>query len=211
MIAWRHDFSCGRDEADVVARVLTEDELEPTARDLAEAPPREALRTAFLRRRAATRRAVAARLGALARDVEIGHAASGAPLVLAPRCALKISVAGREDFCAVAMSSNSVGVDIEPLRPGAEPPWNVLHPRERAALEALAGAARDEALLRLWTAKEAYLKALGLGLAREPTRVAVDLDFRISDEESTAKVLACAWRRLALGKSEFIAACVVLG
>lgn len=210
MISWREDFCGPMKGAMVVALSLREDNLAPTPRDLHEAPSRDPLRGVFLRRRALTRRAVAARLGVTPQSVEIGHAASGAPTVLAPRCAPRISVSGRADFCAVAMAEAPIGVDIEPVR-DVEPPWNMLHPTERDALAALTGGARVEAFLRLWTAKESYLKALGLGLAREPAKVAVGSDFSILDAEAAPAVAARGWRRLMLNGEEFIAACVVLG
>ncbi len=209
MISWREGFFGPIEGATVVTLSLREDNLAPTPRDLQEAPSRDPLRGAFLRRRALSRCAVAARLGVAPQSVEIGHAGSGAPMVLAPSCALKISVSGRADFCSVAMAEAPIGVDIEPLR-DVEPPWNMLHPTERDALAGLTGAARIEAFLRLWTAKEAYLKALGLGFAREPARTAIGSDFSIFDEDCAPTVAARGWRRLMLNGEDYIAACVVL-
>jgi 4'-phosphopantetheinyl transferase len=216
MINWRDEISW-RDElrgptkgATVVALALREDHLAPTPHDFQEAPSRDPARGAFLRRRALSRRVVAARLGVAPERVEIGHAPSGAPLVLAPVSSLKISVSGRADFCAVAMAEAPVGVDIEPSR-AIEPPWSLLHPNERSALEALTDEARLDAFTRLWTAKEAYLKALGLGFAREPTKIAIGLDFSILDEEAAPRILVRGWRRFVLNGEDFIAACVVLG
>jgi 4'-phosphopantetheinyl transferase len=210
VIRWRDDFRAATNGATAVALALREDHLAPTPRDLLEAPPRDPARGAFLRRRAASRRVVAARLGVPPESVEIGHASSGAPRVLAPASSLKISVSGRADFCAVAIAEAAIGVDIEPLR-AIEPPWNMLHPKERNALETLAGEARADAFSRLWTAKEAYLKALGLGFAREPTKIAIGLDFSILDEEAAPTILARGWRRFVLNGEDFTAACVVLG
>ncbi len=209
-IRWRDDLRGPTDGATVVALALREDQLAPTPRDLREAPPRDPARGAFLSRRALTRRAVAARLGVAPDSVEIGHAPSGAPRVLAPVSSLKISVSGRADFCAVAMAEAPVGVDIEPLR-AIEPPWSLLHPNERNALETLTGEALADAFSRFWTAKEAYLKALGLGFAREPMKIAVGLDFSILDEEAAPTILTRGWRRFVLNGEDFIAACVVLG
>ena len=204
------NFAEPTDGATVVALALREDRLAPTPRDLQEAPSRDPARGAFLRRRASTRRVVAARLGVAPESVEIGHAPSGAPRVLAPASSLKISVSGRADFCAVAMAEAPVGVDIEPSR-AIEPPWSLLHPNERKALETLTSEARADAFLRLWTAKEAYLKALGLGFARDPTKIAIGLDFSILDEEAAPTILTRGWRRFVLNGEDFIAACVVLG
>ena len=101
---------------------------------------------------------------------------------------------------AVALAEAPVGVDIEPSR-AIEPPWSLLHPNERKALETLTSEARPDAFLRLWTAKEAYLKALGLGFARDPTKIAISLDFSILDEETAPTILARGWRRLAMPNS----------
>jgi 4'-phosphopantetheinyl transferase len=209
-ISWRDDLRGPRDGATVVALSLSDDDLAPTPRDLEEAPSRDPARGAFLRRRALSRRVVAARLRVAPESVEIGHAPSGAPRVLAPSSSIKISVSGRADFCAVAMAEAPIGVDIEPSR-AIEPPWSLLHPNERKALETLTGEARLEAFLRLWTAKDAYLKALGLGFARDPMRIAIGLDFSILDEEAVPTILARGWRRFVLSDENFIAACVVLG
>ena len=209
-ISWRDDLRGPRDGATVVALSLSDDDLAPTPRDLQEAPSRDPARGAFLRRRALSRRIVAARLGVAPQSVEIGHAPSGAPRVLAPSSSLKISVSGRADFCAVAMAEAPIGVDIEPSR-AIEPPWSLLHPNERNTLETLTGEARAEAFARLWTAKEAYLKALGLGFARDPTKIAIGLDFSILDEEAAPTILTRGWRRFVLRGEDFIAACVVLG
>jgi len=209
-ISWRDDLRGPRDGATFVALSLSDDDLAPTPRDLEEAPSRDPARGAFLRRRALSRRVVAARLGVAPESVEIGHAPSGAPRVLAPSSSLKISVSGRADFCAVAMAEAPIGVDIEPSR-AIEPPWSLLHPNERNMLETLTGEARADAFPRLWTAKEAYLKALGLGFARDPTKIAIGLDFSILDEEAAPTILTRGWRRFVLRGEDFIAACVVLG
>jgi phosphopantetheinyl transferase len=108
------------------------------------------------------------------------------------------------------MADAPIGVDIEPLRE-VEPPWSLLHPNERETLETLTGAARMDAFLRLWTAKEAYLKALGVGFARDPTRIAIGFDFSILDEAGAPEIGARGWRRFALNGDPFIAACVALG
>jgi 4'-phosphopantetheinyl transferase len=60
------------------------------------------------------------------------------------------------------------GVDIERIRPrprSAELAERFFHPDEAAALLALDESIRERAFLRLWTGKEAVLKALGRGIA----------------------------------------------
>lgn len=214
-IAWRGDASDLPAEGAVVAACKLAEcvALEPTARDFAEAPARAFARRAFLARRASTRRMVAARLGVSPRDVVIGHAPSGAPMILAPPAALHVSVSGRGDFCAIGLAPSPIGVDIEPVAAAAEPAWNILHETERLALRALDGAARHEAFLRLWTAKEAYLKALGRGMSREPSSVEIVFGagdaFSVREQGVPAPLRAAQCRRWSLCGEAFVVACVV--
>jgi 4'-phosphopantetheinyl transferase len=65
--------------------------------------------------------------------------------------------------------SRRVGVDVERHRPIAEAneiAEQHFTPRDRELLAAVSIADRDAWFLRLWTAKEAYAKALGAGLSR---------------------------------------------
>lgn len=81
-----------------------------------------------------------------------------------------------------------VGVDVELVRPDFD--WaqisGLFAPRENAFLHTLAEGAQAEAFFRLWTRKEAYAKARGLGLA-----IPLDqLDLSLPTEEPTLLVLA---------------------
>ena len=71
-----------------------------------------------------------------------------------------------------------VGVDLEALRPVPDAEqiarrW--FSPRERAALTRLPDEQRDKAFLRAWTSKEAYTKAVGVGIASGLDRIEVAL------------------------------------
>jgi 4'-phosphopantetheinyl transferase len=188
--------------------------VDPTPTDLSEAAAKPELESAFLARRSATRQILAERLGTPAKEVIVAHVSSGAPLILSPETELRLSVSGRGDFCAIAIARTPVGVDIEPLRERFEPPWNILHPDERSSLLGLEESQRHAAFLRIWTAKEAYLKALGKGLAEDPALIAIRAapqeSFSIEDRGDKVKTTAAQWRRLELGKHDFIAACVCL-
>ncbi|WP_190285774.1 4'-phosphopantetheinyl transferase family protein [Montanilutibacter psychrotolerans] len=102
-------------------------------------------------------------------SVPIGRDRAGCPRVAGGSLATSLSHA---DGClAVAVSAaGPVGVDIESLARAAVMPEIVerlCHPADRAAMEALAEDERNQALLALWVRKEAFLKAIGIGLQRE--------------------------------------------
>jgi 4'-phosphopantetheinyl transferase len=217
-ILWReklHSAACvGSVEIFVASLDNAAFPLAPTSHDLAEAPARDPLRPHFLAWRAYARCALAARLGVPARDVMICRAQSGTPLIAAPKTDLHISLAGRKNFCAVGVAPSAIGVDIEPLGQITAPAWNVLHQGERDRLAPLDEVAQHEKFLRIWTAKEAYLKALGLGLMREPSEIEIIATsgdaFVVRDCGRDISLYAAQWRRLTLSGNDFIAACVVL-
>lgn len=64
------------------------------------------------------------------------------------------------EFCAAAVSDQSVGIDVETIRPVSQALWQrVCTERERAVLSQ--SATPDEDFIRYWTLKEAYFKARG--------------------------------------------------
>jgi 4'-phosphopantetheinyl transferase len=72
-----------------------------------------------------------------------------------------------------------VGVDVEPVRAfpdAAAVVERFFSPRERQAYRACAPGERLAAFFTLWTRKEAYVKALGLGLSLDLAGFAVSLD-----------------------------------
>lgn len=88
---------------------------------------------------------------------------------------LRFSVAHTSGVVVVAVArGREVGVDVERLgrSPWLSLPPRVLTPRELASLEGLTVTPAD-AFLRLWTRKEALLKAAGVGLALDPLLVEV--------------------------------------
>lgn len=151
--------------------------------------------------------------------VALAHDADGAPRLVAPDVALALSLAGRGDIVAAAVADGPVGVDIETLGEAFSPPLNVLHPTERAALAAASDA--HGLFLRIWTAKEAYLKALGTGLLREPAGIEVRLAasdatfaecpaFDIVDRGRRVATRLARAGRTDLAPAPVVLACVVL-
>ena len=125
-------------------------------------------------RRALPRTLAADALG-LDRDAVLVTQATGYPPVVTRPAGsgLFLSIASRGPFTAAAIAKSAVGIDVEIVDPEGEIPWNVLHPGEAAVLARHEAHGRPAAAARLWSLKEAYLKALGLGLSREPASFAV--------------------------------------
>ncbi len=95
----------------------------------------------------------------------------------------------------VVSRSRGVGIDAEPLAEGArilDVAKTVFTRAERDALARLSEANRLHRAVELWTYKEAYMKARGLGMSIAPERFAVDyasggprLDLRDLGDEQT--------------------------
>jgi phosphopantetheinyl transferase len=150
-------------------------------------------------------------LGVASKRLALAHDPLGAPLLLidGARGAWTVSSASRENVFLFGLArGEKIGVDVEIVRP-LEPPDVALHPEESRRLMALPEAERVAAFYRLWTAKEAYIKALGVGLRRELTQIRVSADeVRISDRGKAVTLASSrVWREEILGKS---AACAAL-
>ena len=97
----------------------------------------------------------------------------GRPAVVGTPLHFSLSHAG--DLVVFAVADTPVGVDVEEVPSSDVLPGltAVLHPLERAELEALALDERAWAFARCWTRKEAFLKGTGMGLGGDPTGVCV--------------------------------------
>jgi 4'-phosphopantetheinyl transferase len=190
--------------------------LPPTPDDVARAavygaPQRER----FFARRAMLRQLIALRLGCVPETIGIANAASGAPRLMAPaHSGLYLSVSGRGAFAGLAIASRPIGVDIEILGSPVDVPLAMLHQNEVACFPAVDAGDRHRAFLELWTFKEAYLKALGLGLTREPADIEVQFDaeggIRLLDRGAPVKASAAMGKVQNCGAETVIAAAVML-
>jgi malonyl CoA-acyl carrier protein transacylase/phosphopantetheinyl transferase (holo-ACP synthase) len=108
-------------------------------------------------------------------DITVGHDELGAPFVwgwwsenlcAAPR----VSLSHNSNYCVVGVSERLIGVDLE--EPGRlkqpELLTGALAPSEQGLVQGLHGPGLEERQLRLWCAKEAAAKCLGLGLQGRP-------------------------------------------
>ncbi|MFE0630505.1 4'-phosphopantetheinyl transferase family protein [Streptomyces sp. NPDC058864] len=81
------------------------------------------------------------------------------------------SLSHSRELTLLAFAASPVGVDVEALpdQEAVDGVWRSLHPAEVDELGVLPPVERREAFARAWARKEAYLKGLGTGLARDPS------------------------------------------
>ena len=96
------------------------------------------------------------------------------------------------DYAVLALSSQTVGVDLERIRPID---WQKIsarffHPLERAYLEKAFDPASE--FFHIWTLKESYLKAEGVGFSISPVSFAI-----LPEGESTAHLQQESFYRFA--------------
>ncbi|TCR61162.1 4'-phosphopantetheinyl transferase superfamily protein [Bosea sp. BK604] len=165
-------------------------------------------------RRETARRLIARQFNLEHGEVEIEHDERGKPILRHPAgTGLHLSLATRAGLVAVALAHDPVGIDVERIDPDIELPLTSLHPQESEALLSLPVPARPLAFAQLWSAKEAYVKALGLGFARAPESFAVTLlsteQFEVSDPNRPG-VIAGTGRTIENGGQGTLAAAIVV-
>ena len=114
--------------------------------------------------------------GLLAGEITFSESEEGKPRAL-NAAGWDFNVSHSGDYVAVAVGRGQVGVDLEQVRPVREMESIVeryFHPDEAAAWRAVAPGLREEALFVLWSAREASMKCVGLGLARGLSVTRVD-------------------------------------
>jgi len=180
----------------------------PHAGDLSDAHyPGASGRSHFIERRVMLRAFAARCAGAAPDAVRIFYDEHGAPRV--GGADVFVSVSSRGGRIALAVASSPVGVDLERVEQAGPVIEDVLGKRERQTLERLSGDARARAFLHMWTAKEAYLKAIGRGFKRDPALVNINVRenvFTVEDTGFPAELSAGAY----LASAEEIVACAVL-
>lgn len=91
----------------------------------------------------------------------------------------RFNVSHSGDVVALIIGSVDVGVDVESLREVSNAgrlAHRFFSPSEQSIINSLGGPARDHAFLRIWTQKEAYLKATGLGVGMPLREVETEPD-----------------------------------
>ena len=142
------------------------------------------LRARYAAGRGLLRHVLGAALGTAPDAVALVEHGNGRPAVAGP-APLAFNVSHSRDVLAIALvtgaeaSALPLGVDVEHLVDVPEMAGvaeRVFDEGERAALDARAGAERLATFHRLWTRKEACMKATGAGFALAPITFRVDAD-----------------------------------
>ncbi|MEO5714286.1 MAG: 4'-phosphopantetheinyl transferase superfamily protein [Luteolibacter sp.] len=126
--------------------------------------------------RAALRAILGREIGLAPREVPLVFSEFGKPLLASPFNSLHFNLSHCPDLAIVALSLDGpVGIDLESLARATdllECENSFCHPEEIRTLDA-DKEVRATQLLRIWTAKEAVLKALGTGLSHPPELVRI--------------------------------------
>lgn len=160
----------------------------------------DALRNRWLHGHVATRRIVARELGVVPREIVYGAESAGKPFVATPAgTGIEFSFSDSGDLALLAVARHgTLGVDVEVHRPLTDLEGiaeRFFATEERVALFAVPESERAAAFYRLWTRKEAYIKALGTGLGHPLSRFVMTLasdDVRLITIDNDAAV-AASW------------------
>ncbi len=158
-------------------------------------------RRRFIVRRGLLRRLLGAYLGREGASLEFSYGERDKPAVAAesrrePAARLEFNLSDSEDLVAYAVARGvEIGVDVEVLRPMPDAlsiSESFFSEPERVDLRSVPASTREETFFNCWTRKEAYLKAIGEGLAEPldsfsvslvPGEEARFLDFRSEAED----------------------------
>jgi 4'-phosphopantetheinyl transferase len=135
-----------------------------------------AVRARFEIGRGLRRKMMSDATGLLAVEITFSESEEGKPRAL-NAAGWDFNVSHSGDYVAVAVGRGQVGVDLEQIRPVREMESIVeryFHPDEAAEWRSLAPGLREEAFFVIWSAREASMKCVGLGLARGISVTRVD-------------------------------------
>ena len=141
--------------------------------------------------------------------------AKGQPTLATPSGDVCLSQSHAEPLILVGLATRPIGVDLEPLGQTGAPAWNILHPGERDRLDAIGdNDARHHAFVRLWTAKEAWVKALGEGFRREPSSFEIRIEgarsFSVLDPVTSLAPVFAATGSFDADGQVFLWSCVII-
>lgn len=120
-------------------------------------------------------------LPAKAEEIRFSYSEFGKPSVVKPQegRTLNFNMSHSHKWVLIAIAqTRRIGVDVEKIRaelPLTEISQRIFAPEESAALRRLPEGLRPIAFFKCWTAREAYVKATGDGLARSPDTFSVSI------------------------------------
>jgi 4'-phosphopantetheinyl transferase len=164
---WSVSLERPESSLDALARTLSSDE-----RDRASRFHFERDRRRFTCARGALRHILGSYIDADPIDVSFAYGPHGKPALArlaGERVSFNVSHSDELALIAVASGEIALGVDVEAIRSipdGDDIARRFFAPAEVARMTVLEPATREGAFFRCWTRKEAYLKALGDGLAK---------------------------------------------
>jgi 4'-phosphopantetheinyl transferase len=160
----------------------------------------DAARERFVAAHAMLRGLLAARTGAPPQRLRFAAGPHGKPaLIDAPAAAPHFNLAHSGDLAVVALAGDELGADVEALRPFPRAERfaaRFFAPSERRWLEARPADQRGHAALELWTFKEAYLKAVGSGIAMTLAGIEIDPERPALLQVAGVPVAAGTWTLL---------------
>ena len=204
---WYVDLDVSADALSCVKHWLSDDELAK-----AECFHLELHRSRYIVGRAALRRVLADRLGCSPAAIRLSYGTNGKPMLEGGRGHVEFNLAHSGGDAVVALADGAaVGVDIEILRPIADVESLARLVFSDVELRELALAPDPGlAFLNGWTRKEAYVKALGLGLTAPLTEITVSLSGRAAlFSTGLRNVSVSNWRLLNLPHPRAVVALAV--
>ncbi len=129
---------------------------------------KDADRVRYVLAHAMLRTLLARRLAAAPAEIAFAASPNGKPRLAKPAAQIAFNLSYAEGMAALAFASRPVGVDVEAVREDlafSEIGRRFFRPDELRYLESGVGPDVRNRFFRLWTRKEAVLKALGVGLS----------------------------------------------
>jgi len=157
------------------------EELPAEERDRADRFRVEASRRRFVLARTLLRRELAVIVGVEPGALDFGVGDRGKPHLTnpVPGEPLLFNLSHSGEIVVLAIAGVDVGADVESLRPvpkAEKLAHRFFSPAERMTVLSFDDESRDRAFLRIWTQKEAYLKATGLGVGMPLREVEAEPD-----------------------------------
>ena len=150
-------------------------------------------RNRFIVRRGMLRRILAGYLRNEPQSVQFRTETFGKPCLAESLRSVEFTATHSQEMALIAVTqAGAIGIDLECVRPLTDLEMMIdscLSPSERVTLETFPAISRLEYFYRYWTCKEAYLKAIGVGLDRPLTSVEVLMNDSSSEHPVTLRVV----------------------